>query len=256
MNDENIVLDISPEITHIGGESQVIELEPILNNFADDYLRAMYYCMPARITNVQDIEELRVDVQPLNKIRHLDNTVTELPIIQNIPLMTLGTDNSAVLMSPKQGQTVLVIFTQLSLDEFKGGSILPYSALSNRKHDLQDAVAIPSLFPFNRSPNAKVRHFTEHSTEDLTVVHNLGTAKENKVILKRSGSISITAPKSVDIDAPLTTVSENLKVGKLLDVGQDVIIAGRSVKTFMDTHNHNYEDDGKPMVTAPPNPTA
>lgn len=256
MSNENIVLDIKPEVMDVSGDDNTLYLEPLLNNFMDDYLRELRFCMPARVVNVQNVEELRIDVQPLNKIRHIDGTVTEMPLISNIPMMTFGTDSSAVLISPKQGQTVLVLYSQLSLDEFKGGSILPYSAESNRKHDLQDAIAIPSIFPFNRSPNQKIRHFTDHSIEDVTVVHNLGTSRENKVILKKSGSISITAPKSVDIDSPMTTVSEDLTVKNLLSVGKDILLAGRSVKTFMDTHDHNYTDDGKPMVSAPPNPTA
>ncbi|WAX22710.1 hypothetical protein [Acinetobacter phage vB_AbaP_HB01] len=253
--DEVITLQLESEQIHVGGETEEIELEPILHNFMDDYMRDLRFCLPARVTNVQHAEELRIDVQPLNKIRYNDGVVQEFPTITNVPMLCYGTDDSAVLITPKQGQTVLLMFSQLSLDELKGGSIQPYESRSNRKMDLDDAVAFPSLFPFNRSPNRKIRHSTEHSLDDLTVVHNLGTGRENKVILKKNGSIGITSPSSVDIDTPTTNISKDLNVKGTINVDIDVKIAGRSVKNFMDTHTHNYTDDGNAMVTAPPNQT-
>lgn len=249
-----IKIQLEPDIIDLSGDTEVIELEPILNNFTENYMRNLRFCLPARITNVQFAEELRVDVQILNKVRMQDNTVLEMPTITNVPMFCFGTDESAVLMTPKQGQTVLLLFSQLSLDEFKGGSITPYTAQSNRMSDLTDAIALPSIFPFNRSPNRKVRHFTDHSTEDLTVVHNLGTAKENKVVLKRSGAIGVISSKNVDIDSPTTNVSGDLNVKGTITTDTDVVIAGVSVKRFIETHTHNYTDDGRPAVTAPPNP--
>jgi len=253
--DEVITLQLESEQIHVGGETEEIELEPILYNFMDDYMRELKFCMPARVTNVQHAEELRIDVQPLNKIRFNDGVVQDLPTITNVPMFCYGTDDSAVLITPKQGQTVLLLFSQLSLDELKGGSIQPYESRSNRKMDINDAIALPSIFPFNRSPNRKIRHSTEHSLEDLTVVHNLGTGRENKVILKKDGSVGITSPSSVTIDTPTTNIKKDLNVGGTVNVDIDVRINGRSVKTFMDTHTHNYTDDGNAMVTAPPNPT-
>lgn len=254
--DEVITLKLESEQISVGSEQDEIELEPILNNFMDDYMRELKFCMPARVTNVQHAEELRIDVQPLNKIRYNDGVVQSLPNITNVPMFCYGTDDSAVLITPKQGQTVLLLFSQLSLDELKGGSIQPYESRSNRKMDLSDAIALPSIFPFNRSPNRKVRHFTDHSLEDLTVVNNLGTSRENKVILKRDGSIGVISSKSVDIDSPTTNISKDLNVKGSVNVDIDVKIGGRSVKTFMETHTHNYTDDGNAMVSAPPNPTA
>lgn len=253
MNENSFTIVLEDNIVDLGGEDETLYLEPLLNKFTDEYIRGLQFCLPARVVNVQHVGELRVDVQPLNDIRHSDNTVTEMPLITNVPMMVFGTDDSAILISPKQGQTVLLLFSQLSLDEFKGGSITPYSAKSNRKCDLQDAIAIPSIFPFNRSPNRSVRHFTDHSVDDVTIVHNLGTEKENKVVLKRSGAIGVISSKSVDIDSPTTNISENLNVKGSINVDIDVKIGGRSVKTFMETHTHNYTDDGKPAITAVPN---
>mgnify|MGYP003581818359 CR=1 FL=1 len=254
MSSENrITLELEPDVVNVEDEVETIYLEPILNNFIDGYIRGLSYCMPAQVVNVQNVDELRIDVKPLNNILNLDGSVTELPIIRNVPMMCFGTDDSAILISPKQGQTVLLLFSQLSLDEFKGGSITPYNAVSNRKNDIQDAIAIPSIFPFNRSPNRSVRHYTEHSTEDLTVVHNLGTSRENKVILKRSGSIGVISSKSVDIDSPTTKITGELKVTGEIHSDTDMIISGRSLLKFMDTHDHNYTDDGSPAVTSVPN---
>ena len=37
-------------------------------------------------------------------------------------------------------------------------------------------------------------------------------------------------------------------------VDGDIIINGVSLKQFIATHNHNYLDDGKTLVSLPPNP--
>lgn len=257
MSDEQVFkLEFGTEEVTGRNEDETIYLEPLLHNFADDYFRDLKFIMPAMVIGVQGLEELRIDVKPLNKIRHRDGTISELPNIENIPLMCYGTDDSAILMNVKQGQTVLVVFSQLSLDEFKGGSITPYSSRNNRKHDFQDAIAIPSIFPFNRSPNNKLRHATDHSTDDLTIVHNLGVSgKENKVVLKKSGAISIISSKDVLIDAPSSKFNGTVHSTGDISTDGDMIIKGRSVEKFMDTHTHNYTDNGSTLVTTVPIPT-
>ena len=254
MSDEVFKIELAPDVIDLGGSDETIYLEPILNNFLDQGVRELSFCMPARVVNVQKQDQLLVDVQPLHKIRNADNTITELPQISNVPMFFLGTDDTAVLFPVKQGQTVLLMFSQLSLDEFKGGSIKPYSAMSNRKHSLDDAIAFPSIAPFNRSPNRSIRHFTDHSVEDLTLVHNLGTSRENKLVLKRSGAISVISTKTVTIDAPESKFLGTLHTTGNVSTDADVIIQGRSLLTYMDTHNHNYTDNGSVLVTAVANP--
>lgn len=230
-----------------------VMLEPILNNFFEDRMAKLNHCMMARVVNVQQYEEMRIDVQPLNKVRHIDDEETEMAVIRDVPVFCYGSDNSAVLFPIKRGQTVMILFSQLPIDDFKSGTIEPHSTFSNRNSDIMDAIALPSVFPFNRSPNREVRHFSDHSIEDMTVVHNLGTSRENKVKLKQDGSIEIYSASDVLINSPSTHCTGDLLVDGTISTEVDVLIQGRSVKKFMDTHTHNYTDDGSPMVTEKPN---
>lgn len=252
---ETLRIDLNHEIVNVGEDQEEIFLEPILNEFTDQYFREMRFCLPARVVGVQNLDQLRIDVQPLINIRYEDNVVSKMPIIENVPMFCLGTDETAVLFPVKQGQTVLLLFSQLSLDEFKAGAITQYTSRDNRKMDLQDAIAFPSIFPFNRSPNRAERHFTDHSLDDLSLVHNLGTSRENKVVLEKSGGVKIISASAVDVEAPQANFAKVVNVKEKLNAGVDITIAGRSVLNFMNTHTHNYTDDGNMMVTAPANPT-
>lgn len=239
-----------------------INLESVLNKFWNDAIRGLMVCCPARVVGVQFVEEYRIDVQPLIEKEWGDEVVESYPTISNVPYIGVGTDDCGVLFSPKQNQTVLLIFSQASLDEFKGGSISPYNPLSKRVMDMDDAIAIPSLFPFNRSPNRKIRHYTDHSTDDVTIVNNLGTKKENKLIVKKGGKIEIRSPNEVQINAPNSvfdgnlkvagdaTFQKNVKVLGTLDVVEDIFIAGRSLLTYMDKHVHSGVQGGN-SNTAP-----
>lgn len=233
-----------------------INLESLLNKFWNDSVRGLMTCCPARVVGVQFVDEYRVDVQPLIEKEWGDEVVESYPTISNVPYIGVGTDDCGVIFSPKQNQTVLLLFSQASLDEFKGGSIAPYNPLSKRVMDMDDAIAIPSLFPFNRSPNRKIRHFTEHSIDDVTIVNNLGTKKENKVIIKKGGKIEIRSPNEVQINAPKSVFDGDVKVSgdavfekdvKVLggmDVAKDIIISGRSLLAYMDKHLHGGVQGG------------
>lgn len=248
-------------------QASEIRLEPILNNFIEDVFSGLSFCCPARIEGMQGVDQLRVSVKPLHKPRNLDNTTFELPTIENVPLVVCATDDGGLLVSPKQGQTVLLVFPHCDIDVFKSGSTAPYESDSKRYLDMNDAIAIVGFTPFTNSPNLAVRHYTVHDVKDVTVFNNLGTKKENKVICHKDGSITLrTVDKKVKVESSLLEVQKDLTVGGnaniegTLTVGEDlnvlgdIIIQGRSLLQFMDLHIHKYTDDGKPMLTLPPEP--
>ena len=235
--------------------SEVIHLEPILENFIDSVFSGLNFCCPARIEGIQGIEELRVDVKPLHMPRGLDNTTYEMPTIYNVPLKSFSTDDGGLLVSPKQGQTVVLMFSQCDIDVFKSGSTEPYESLTRRYQDINDAVAIMGLTPFVRSPNKPVRHYTDHNIEDVTLFNNLGKARENKVVLHKDGSVTVNAQKKdIKLNANTVHTTKDLHVTGDLHVDGDVIIKGKSLWQFMNKHNHKYTDNGSPMDTLPPNP--
>lgn len=248
-------------------EAGEIRLEPILNNFIEDIFSGLSFCCPARIEGIQGVDQMRVAVKPLHMPRSLDNTTYEMPTIQNVPVVVCATEDGGILVSPKQGQTVLLVFPHCDIDIFKAGSTAPYESDTKRYLDINDAIALVGFTPFVNSPNQVIRHYTVHNIEDVTVFNNLGTAKENKVICHRDGSITIrTVKRKVTVDAKLTAFTQDvdiagdakiagtLRVGKDLYVEGDIIIQGRSLLQFMNLHVHPYTDDGNPMETLPPVP--
>lgn len=234
------------------GQPQVIKLEPMMHKFFDDRIKELNNCVPARVVGIQRREDLLLSVQPLIMAEEADGGFTEPPIIDNVQMFCYGTDDSAVLLPIKQNQTVMLLYSERSLDEFKSGSITPYAPAASRSYDILDAICLPSIFPHNRSPNRISRHFTDHSPDDMTVVNNIGTGRENKVVLRNNGAVAIQSMQEVRIDAPNTYAEDVLHCKKLV-AEDDVIVNGRSLVKFMDTHNHNYTDNGTLMTTAVPN---
>ena len=180
--------------------AETIYLEPILKNFFSDKMSEMMFCLPARIDNIQNLRQGRVDVKPLYIPRSLDNTYSELPVIKNVPIVLPSCNESGMVFSPKQGDTVLLVFSQCNIDKFKAGSVEPYSTVFDRSFDINDAIAFVGFSPFNINPINTEKHKKDYELGDVSVFNNLGKENENKINVKKDGTISITA-SSTDIDS-------------------------------------------------------
>lgn len=223
-------------------------LESILNNFLEGYLFDCFVCLPAVVVGVQNLNENRIDVQPLPTKMFKDNTSAEYPNLLNVPVVFPQTTTSALTLKINQGDNVLLVFSQSGIDEFKGGSTTPYQLDSKRFMSLNDAFAIVGITPFNKSPNNPKARTLPHSVNDTCLVTNIGTDKECEVRLKEDGSVKITSSIKVTIDSPETEITNTLTVL------EDAVIAGTSFNLFKTTHTHNYTDDGNLLTTLPANP--
>ena len=56
----------------------------------------------------------------------------------------------------------------------------------------------PGLFPFGMAINQQSKRTLTHSTDDVVVVHNLGTAEECEIRLKPTGKVEINGSQ-IDI---------------------------------------------------------
>ena len=238
--------------------ADTIYLEPILRNFFSNKMSEMNYCLPARIENVQNLKEGRVDVKPLYIPRYLDNTYSELPSIKNVPIVLPSCNESGMVFSPKQGDTVLLVFAQCNIDNFKAGSVEPYSTVFDRKFDINDAIALVGFSPFNINPINTEKHEKDYELGDVSLFNNLGKDNENKINVKKDGTNTYVA-SSHNFDGEVTTknkvtMTNDVQLTGTQTVDGDIIINGISLKQFIATHTHNYTDDSNPMITAPPNP--
>ena len=238
--------------------AETIYLEPILKNFFSDKMSELNFCLPARIENTQNIKEGRIDVKPLFIPRYLDNTYAELPVVKNVPVVFPSSNESGMVFTPKQGDTVLLIFAQCNIDNFKGGSVEPYSTVFDRSLDINDAVAIVGFSPFNKNPVNTDKHTKDYELGDVSVFNNLGKETENKVNVKKDGTNAYVA-SSHDFDGEVTTknrvsMNNDVDLTGTQTVNGDIVINGISLKQFIAAHTHPYTDDGKAMITSPPNP--
>jgi hypothetical protein len=229
-------------------------LESILTNFLESYMQGCFFCMPALVINVKDSEQLRVDVKPLVKRVYKDGTEHEYAPLLSVPCITPSTSNSALVLPVKHGDTVLLMFSQQNIEQFKAGTTTPHTPTSGRWLDINDAVAIVGLNPFNLSPNLKTRHVLPHNPEDAVLVHNLGTQKECEVRLGSDGSVSINKQRQhlivseAGIIATSGASSISITDGLINMTSPLVMVNGVNINT----HLHSYTDDGVPSLTSPP----
>ena len=203
--------------------AETIYLEPILRNFFSDKMSEMNFCLPARIDNVQNLKQGRVDVKPLYIPRYLDNTYSELPAIKNVPIVFACANESGQVFAPKQGDTVLLIFSQCNIDNFKAGSIEPYSTVFDRSFDINDAIALVGFSPFNVNPINTEKHKKDYELGDVSTFNNLGKENENKINVKKDGTIKIiSSSTTVESEAMVKMDSPNIKTKGTLSSGTGV----------------------------------
>ena len=203
--------------------AETIYLEPILRNFFSDKMSEMNFCLPARIENVQNLKQGRVDVKPLYIPRYLDNTYSEIPAIKNVPIVFACANESGQVFAPKQGDTVLLIFSQCNIDNFKAGSVEPYSTVFDRSFDINDAIALVGFSPFNINPINTEKHKKDYELGDVSTFNNLGKENENKINVKKDGTIKIiSSATTVESEAMVKMNSPNIKTKGTLSSGTGV----------------------------------
>ena len=203
--------------------AETIYLEPILRNFFSDKMSEMNFCLPARIDNVQNLKQGRVDVKPLYIPRYLDNTYSELPAIKNVPIVFACANESGQVFAPKQGDTVLLMFSQCNIDNFKAGSVEPYSTVFDRSFDINDAIALVGFSPFNVNPINTEKHKKDYELGDVSTFNNLGKENENKINVKKDGTIKIiSSSTTVESEAMVKMDSPNIKTKGTLSSGTGV----------------------------------
>lgn len=238
--------------------ADTIYLEPILKNFFSERMSEMNYCLPARIENIQNLKEGRVDVKPLYIPRYLDNTYSELPSIKNVPIVFPSSNESGTVFPVKQGDSVLLIFAQCNIDNFKAGSVEPYSTVFDRSFDINDAIALVGFSPFNSNPINTEKHKKDYELGDVSTFNNLGKENENKVNVKKDGT-NVYIASSHNFDGEVTTknkvtMTNDVQLTGTQTVDGDIVINGISLKQFIASHTHLYTDDGSTLTTAVPNP--
>lgn len=106
--------------------------------------------LPARVESY-DAAAQRASVQPLIRRTYQDESgarqVERLPVISDVPVSFPGAGDYSISWPLAKGDIVLLVFSQASIDKWltSGKDVDP---LDDRRHSLNDAIAIPGLRAF------------------------------------------------------------------------------------------------------------
>lgn len=223
-------------------------MEALLTDFIQTQFQInmaeIYTALPCVVTNVSGtFENQRVDVQPSINTLYKDGTSDEHTQILGVPVLLPGSSTSLVSFPINVGDTVMCVFSQRSMDNFKIGNGQPTTPNDYRKFSDQDAVAIPGLFSFSRSPNRPaVRKYPHNPKTDLVIAHNIASGTEVMIQFKQNGDMIINTEQNVTV---------NCKVGEL-NATESYTITTPTLNINADTtnwsgniiHSGNYTQTG------------
>lgn len=204
-------------------------LGDLLNSSIKSQLNNIYTAMPCTVVEVpNNLEDLRIHVQPSLNIKYKDGTSEERPVIFNVPVMMCGSSTTLISFPLHIGDTGLCIFSQRGLDTFKSGNGYPSTPTDYRKFDKRDAIFLPGLFPFAKSSNNPDIRKWSHNTDDLVIAHNIASANEVEIRLGKDGTLKINTEKDVTVNAKNAVVNtlENISMQAQGDIN---ISAGGSI---------------------------
>ncbi|UAV89944.1 baseplate assembly protein [Pseudomonas phage REC] len=169
----------------------------------------VYTALPCKIVNVyQDNKQQKVDVIPSVNDLMKDGTGEPSMQILGIPIIFPGSSTTLISFPINAGDTVLCVFAQRSMDNFKIGNGEPTTANDYRKFSDQDAVAIPGLYPFGKSlNNPAVRKYPHNSNRDLCIAHNIASGTEVNIVLAQSGDLTINTEQAVTVNCKTGVVN-------------------------------------------------
>lgn len=223
-------------------------IDALLNDYIQTQFQInmaeVYTAMPCIVTNVVgSFESMRVDVQPSINTLYKDGTSEEHTQILGVPVILPGSANSLVSFPLNVGDTVLCVFSQRSMDNFKIGNGQPTVPNDYRKHTDQDAIAIPGLFPFAKSSNRPaIRKYPHNPKTDLVIAHNIGSGTEVMIQMKQDGSLTINTEQEVTVNCK--TVEINATESYTINTPTLNVNADTTNWTGNITHSGNYTQTG------------
>lgn len=125
-------------------------LPEVFDAFRSSIMRDLRVALPARV-ETYDADKQKASVQPLLRSPFATETGEakheRLPMVNEVPVQWQSGGGAFLTFPLAKGDTGLLVFTDLSLDEWlqHGGEVEP---MDPRAHHLSDGVFIPGLYPF------------------------------------------------------------------------------------------------------------
>lgn len=184
------------------------DLQKLLTSAFGYQMSDIYTAIPGVVVTVRNnFQDLYIDVQPSVNDLQEDGTVTERPVILNVPVQMPSSSTSAITFPVHVGDPVFLIFSMRGLDTWKRSNGRPTTPSDLRKFDKRDCIAIPGVMPIGNSTNNPAKHVYSHDPQDLTIVHNLGSAQEVEFRLKTDGRVLVNTINDVEVNCKSMTVN-------------------------------------------------
>ncbi len=207
-------------------QNETRPLDEIIMQAISTAMVDVHTSLPAKVTVIRDTGY--VDVQVMLKRKYTDGTLVDIPVIQNVPVMTPRGATWWFKPPLEVGDLGRVIFCERSIDAWKAGDgSTTIDPKDPRTFDLSDAVFEPGLYPISQK--------LPGNATDM-VLHNDGAT----ITLQKGGTFLI-ANDSNELLAVLGALVDTLISAKAITgigpqpLTPDTIAALQGVKTDLDT---------------------
>lgn len=179
----------------------------IINNAIQANLNIVHTALPG-IIKAYDPTTNKATVQPALNKNYLSGEMP-MPVLQNVPVMFPGGSNFNITFPLNEGDYVLLLFAERSIDLWKsnGGQVTPADP---RKFDLSDAIAIPGLQPFTGD-------FSNRNNDDFTINFggsSISIGPDGGIQIKTSSTVAIgkSGAEVLDVLSQLMGLLQGLTV--------------------------------------------
>jgi hypothetical protein len=160
-------------------------------------LNGIHTTMPGQIISY-DFTTQKASVQPtINKV-WTDETISQMPVLENVPVIFPESGGASITFPVVVGDTCLILVCERSITEWllNGGIQSPNDP---RKLDLTDAVAIMGLKPFNAV-------FPPRTNNTDLVINFAGST----ITITNTGAIKIDTATSIALGTPAVELINQL----------------------------------------------
>lgn len=165
-----------------------LNLSEIIKAAMRHELSTVHTALPGRIESYNATLQ-QATIAPLINKKYRDGVEENMPVLINVPVIFPRTANSIISLPITNGDLVLVVFSERSMDTWlssTGGEAAP---LDNRFFDLSDGIAIPGLYPFGVESLADPTNILIKNTDATITLAPTGETK----ITSKDGTIKLSA---------------------------------------------------------------
>lgn len=210
-------------------------LNNAINSTIASYIRqGVYTAIPAVVLDVGSLaSQQTVTVQPLIDRVYSDDVVQKPSQVFNVPVMFPSAGGGLLSFPIAVGDTVLVVYSMRSMEEWLEGAGSNVTPNDNRHHHATDAIAIPGLY-------TKSSHLSPNTTDVELKFNDL-----HVVLEKGSGDITLSNPSySLKLKSSGDVLHSS---GAKITAGGDMITAA-GISLDNHVHPQGPDSDGNTQV--------